>query len=243
VKLPNSPRHGGAQTDVNIRKNRKYFTEIKMQSKKYIIFDFDGTLADTVPVMLTLIEELAKEIGYKKKITAEDLEWVRDHELKDIPHKFGIPWLKVPYLLLKGRHLLNKQMFSVPPCKGILELLKELKKKGYVLAILSSNRRDSIQEFIMKHNLSPFFDFVHSELNIFGKDKALLSLLKQYKMPLGESVYVGDEMRDIEACKKIKLDCISVGWGLNSVEALKKYGADWVVTKPQEIAELLMSSP
>lgn len=207
--------------------------------KKYIIFDFDGTLAETLPIVLTMIGELAKEIGYDKRITAEDLEWVRDHELKDIPHKFGIPLVKVPYLLLKGAELLHKQMFSVPPCRGMLELLQTLKKKEYSLSILSSNRRDSIQEFIAKYNLAPYFDFVHSELNIFGKDKALLSLLKQNKMPFEESIYVGDEIRDIEACRKIKLDCISVGWGLNSVQALQSHGAQWIVTKPHEIAELL----
>ena len=210
-----------------------------MQTKKNIIFDFDGTLADTVPLMLTMVQEIAKEAGYEKRITAEDLEWVRNHGLKDIPKKFGIPWIKIPYLLIKGRDLLNKQMFSVPPCQGILEMLQALKEKGYILAVLSSNRKDSIQEFIVKHNLASYFDFVHSELNIFGKDKALLSLLKEHNMKIDESIYVGDEMRDIEACRKIKLDCISVGWGLNSSSALKDYGAQWVVEKAQEIMSLL----
>jgi len=209
-----------------------------MKNKKNIIFDFDGTLADTAPLMLTLVQEMAHEIGYEKKITAEDLEWVRDHELKDIPKKFGIPWIKVPLLLIKGRDSLNKQMFSVPPCRGILEMLQSLKEKGFILAVLSSNRRDSIQEFIVKHNLESYFDFVHSELNIFGKDKALLSLLKQHKMEISESIYVGDEMRDIEACKKIKLDCISVTWGLNSSTALKEYGAQYLVNSPKELLNL-----
>lgn len=207
--------------------------------KKNIIFDFDGTLADTVPVMLTMVSSLAGEFGYDKKITAEDLEWVRDHELAEIPGKFGISWLKVPFMLMKGRELLNKQMYSIPPCKGILEMLQALKKKGYVLAVLSSNRRDSIQEFIVKHGLESYFDFVHSELNIFGKDKALLSLLKQHNMTIEESIYVGDEVRDLQACKKIKIDCISAAWGLNSAEALKEHEAQWVVAKPQEIVELL----
>ncbi|MCX6731987.1 MAG: HAD hydrolase-like protein [Candidatus Roizmanbacteria bacterium] len=210
-----------------------------MINKKYIIFDFDGTIADTVPVMLTLVEEMAKDIGYDKKITSEDLEWVRNHTLKEIPKRFGIPWIKIPLLLLKGQDRMNKQMFSIPPCKGILPALKKLKEKGYTLAILSSNRRDSIQEFILKHNLTPFFDFVHSELNIFGKDKALLSLLKQYKMPIEDSIYVGDEMRDIDACNTIKLDCISVTWGLNSKDALRKFGAKYIVDSPEQLVALL----
>jgi len=210
-----------------------------MKNKKYVIFDFDGTLADTIPVMLTIVGELAAEFGYDKKITPADLEWVRDHELLEIPKKFGIPFYKIPLILLKGRDLLNKQMFSIPPCRGILEMLQELKKEGYILAVLSSNRRDSIQEFIVKHNLASYFDFVHSELNIFGKDKALLSLMKQYKMPVEESIYVGDEIRDFRACNKIALDCISATWGLNSRNALESHGAKWIVEKPQEIVNLL----
>lgn len=210
-----------------------------MLQKKYIIFDFDGTLADTVPLMLTMIEELAEEVGYDKEVTAADLEWVRDHRLNDIPKKFGIPWIKIPYILMKGRDLLNKQMFSVPPCKGILNMLQELKKKEYILAILSSNRRDSIQEFVVKHNLASYFNFVHSELNIFGKDKALQSLMRQYKMPIEETIYVGDEIRDFEACNKIKLDCISVSWGLNSAHALEEKGAKFVINHPKELIELL----
>lgn len=210
-----------------------------MLNKKYIIFDFDGTLADSIPVLFTIIQEIAKEMGYEREITQADWDWVRDHELKDIPHKFGIPLIKIPYLLLEGRNKMKKQMYSVPPCRGMVEELKKLKKEKYELAILSSSSRDLIQEFVLKNNLVELFDFVHSEPNIFGKDKALLSLLKQFKMPLEESIYVGDEMRDIDACKKIKLDCISVGWGLNSVDALKRHGAQWVVMKPQEIIELL----
>lgn len=210
-----------------------------MKNKKYIIFDFDGTLADTVPVMLTLVEEMAKDIGYEKKITTEDLDWVRNHELKEIPKRFGIPWIKIPLLLLKGQDRMNKQMFSIPPCKGILQALQKLKDKGYIMAILSSNRRDSIQEFVLKYNLTPFFDFIHSELNIFGKDKALLSLLKQYKMPIEESIYVGDETRDAEACKKINLECISVTWGLNTTEALQKLGGDYIVNTPEQLVKLL----
>lgn len=207
--------------------------------KKYIIFDFDGTLADTIPVMFTIIQELAKEVGYARPITQADWDWVREHGLKDIPGKFNIPLIKLPYLLLEGRNKLKKQMFSIPPCRGMMEAIKTLKERGYTLAILSSNSRESIQEFIVKHNLAQYFDFVHSELNIFGKDKALLSLMKQFKIPKEDAVYVGDEVRDFEACKKIDLDCISVTWGLNSKEILTKSGSVTVIDNSRELVRLL----
>lgn len=207
--------------------------------KKYIIFDFDGTLADTIPVMFTIIQELAKEVGYARPIIQADWDWVREHGLKDIPGKFNIPLIKIPYLLLEGRNKLKKQMFSIPPCRGMMEAIKTLKERGYALAILSSNSRESIQEFIVKNNLAQYFDFVHSELNIFGKDKALLSLMKQFKMAKDDTVYVGDEVRDFEACKKIDLDCISVTWGLNSKGALARSGSVTIIDNSHELVQLL----
>lgn len=213
--------------------------ENKHMKKKHVIFDFDGTLADTIPVMFTIIQELAKEVGYARPITQADWDWVREHGLKDIPGKFNIPLIKIPYLLLQGRNKLKKQMFSIPPCRGMMEAVETLKKRGYSLAILSSNSRESIQEFIVKNNLASYFDFVHSELNIFGKDKALTSLMKQFGMTNEDSVYVGDEVRDFEACKKIGLDCISVTWGLNSRGALTRAGSTTIIDHAHELEELL----
>ena len=210
-----------------------------MTKKTHIIFDFDGTIADSIPVMFTIVGELAQKIGYEKTITESDWQWVREHGLKEIPRKFNIPLIKIPYLFMEGRRLMKAQMFSVPPCKGIVETLQNLKKKGYSLAILSSSNRDILQEFILRYDIASLFDFVHSELNIFGKDKALTSLMKQYKIPLSEAVYVGDELRDIEASRAIGLDIISVGWGLNAVDLLELNNPGRVVQKPRDIADIL----
>lgn len=206
-----------------------------MHIKKNIIFDFDGTLADTVPVIFTIVGELAKEIGYDRRITEEDIQWVSEHKLVEIPKKFGIPLVKIPYLFFEGRKKLKEQMFSVPACKGAVEMLHTLKEKGYTLGILSSNSKDIIQEFLLKYNLVGLFTFVHSELNLFGKDKALLSLLKEHDMRKEETIYVGDELRDIESCRKIELDVISVGWGFNSPDTLKKENSNYLALKPQDI--------
>ncbi len=210
-----------------------------MGIKKNIIFDFDGTLADTVPVIFTIVGELAKEIGYDRRITEEDIKWVSEHKLIEIPKKFNIPLIKIPYLFMEGRKKLKKQMFSVPACKGMVESLHVLKEKGYRLGILSSNSRDIIQEFLLKYNLVDLFDFVHSELNLFGKDQALVALLNEHKMKKEDTIYVGDELRDIEACRKAGLDVISVGWGFNSPDTLKKENSNYLALKPQDIVSFV----
>jgi len=210
-----------------------------MMRKKHIIFDFDGTIADTIPLMRTIAQNMADEAKSGIKITEVEWEWVRNHKLTELPKKFGIPFYKVPGLLLQGRAKFKKLIFSVFPCRDMAEALHTLKANGYSCAILSSTSRETIQEFLLQHRLVDLFDFVHSELNLFGKDTALQALMKQYKLKKEEVVYVGDEIRDLEACQKINLDCISVTWGLSSREAHEAHGAKYIVDTPQELLDIL----
>jgi phosphoglycolate phosphatase len=212
-----------------------------MRKKKNIIFDFDGTIADTIPVMRTIAQQIADESKHPLKLNEVEWEWVRDHTLMEMPVHFGVPLFKIPGLILRGRELIKKQILTVPLCKGIELVLNTLHAKGYTCSILSSSSKDMIQEFLLKHNLVHIFTFVHSELNLFGKDKALTSLMRQNNYDPEETVYVGDEVRDYAACAKIKLDCISVTWGLNSRKALEGAGNTYIIDKAEEIIGLLNS--
>lgn len=208
--------------------------------KKNIIFDFDGTIADTIPVMRTIAQNIANEGSYNLKLDEETWEWVRDHHLTELPKKFGVPMYKIPGLILKGREQLKKHIYTVPLCKGIGELLLTLHTSGYTCSILSSSKLDTIQQFLLQHELASYFTFVHSELNLFGKDKALTKLIHQHNFKREETVYVGDEVRDYEACAKIELDCISVTWGLNSHKALKGAGSTYIVDTTHEFLKLIV---
>ena len=210
-----------------------------MLQKKNIIFDFDGTIADTIPLMRTIAQHIADEGSYGLTITEDDWEWVRNHTLMELPKKFGVPLYKVPGLIIKGRETMKKLGYSVAPCKGVPHMLRALKKAGFKCAILSSTSKDTIQEFLIQHTLVDIFDFVHSELNLFGKDVALKGLMSQHNILKDEVTYVGDELRDLEACQKIDVDCISVTWGLNSKEAHKAHGAQYIVESPEELLSLV----
>lgn len=213
-----------------------------MRAKKNIIFDFDGTIADTIPVMRTIAQQIADESKHPLRLDEKEWEWIRDHALMEMPSHFGVPLFKIPGLILRGRELIKKQILTVPLCKGVEDVLNRLHDGGYTCSILSSSRKDMIQEFLLKHNLVHLFAFVHSELNLFGKDKALTSLMRQNNYVLEETIYVGDEVRDYEACAKIKLDCISVTWGLNSRKALESAGNTYVVDSPTQLLSLLSSA-
>jgi phosphoglycolate phosphatase-like HAD superfamily hydrolase len=83
------------------------------------------------------------------------------------------------------------------------------------------------------------FSFIHSELNLFGKSGALDKMLKKYKLHKPDVLYVGDEVRDIEACKKVGVDIVSVTWGFNSREVLEKYQPNKLVGTPEELLQCI----
>ena len=106
------------------------------------------------------------------------------------------------------------------------------------MGILSSNSKENIEKFLQANSLE-IFDFIHSEENILGKGKALGNLLKTHRLKNNEVIYVGDEVRDIEACKENGVKIISVTWGFNKKDILKKSKPDYIVDKPRKILKIL----
>jgi phosphoglycolate phosphatase len=105
-----------------------------------------------------------------------------------------------------------------------------LNKRGYRLGILTSNSSNNVKSFLRRNNLE-YFDFIHSESNLFGKDK----VLKRLKVRLNNLVYVGDETRDVEAGKKCGVKVVAVTWGLSTKEPLFKSRPDWLISDPNEL--------
>jgi len=129
---------------------------------------------------------------------------------------------------------LEKEMENIKFFSGVKKLLFDLKKAEYKLAIISSNRIENINVFI-KHNNINIFDFVHGKTDLFGKAGYLGKFLSDFKLDKSKVIYIGDEIRDVEACKKVGIKMIGVSWGLHTVEALKKAGVDYIAKKPLEI--------
>ncbi len=208
-------------------------------AKKVIIFDFDGTIADTLDSIANIVNCLSDEFGWEK-LKQEDMDRLRNKESKEVIKDLGIPMIKLPSVGKKIKAELNKKIEYVQPVSGIEEALLELKKTGYTLGILTSNSKDNVSKFLKKNNLD-FFDFIHSENSIFGKSKLIKVLLKNLKIRPEEAIYVGDEVRDIEAAKKTNINVIAVSWGFNSKQILEKQNPDFLIDKPGQLVEIIES--
>ncbi len=204
--------------------------------KRTIIFDFDGTIADSFDTFVKVYNEIGKDYNLTRINTKEARE-LRGMTPREVIRALKISLFTLPFYLWRGRALFKKQADKIKPIEGIVPVLTSL-SKTHRMGILTSNEASSVEAFLLKYSLG-MFSFVHSEKNLFGKHKALLSLIKQYSLNAKEVLYVGDEVRDIEACKKAGVPIIAVSWGLNSHEILARYKPDFLCNSPQHLLELL----
>ncbi|NJM22332.1 MAG: HAD-IA family hydrolase [Richelia sp. RM2_1_2] len=207
-------------------------------TQKVIIFDFDGTIADTVDALVTIANGLAVEFSYAQ-ITSEELVILRNLTSREIFKYSGIPLFKIPFLLKKVKRELKNKIPELKPILGIQSALIELKDNGNRLGIITSNSKGNVKEFLKINNMDSLFEFIHTGVTIFGKTTIINNVLRQKQLKTQEVIYVGDETRDIEASKKANIRVIGVTWGFNSEEALVKQNPDFLIHHPQELVELI----
>jgi phosphoglycolate phosphatase len=199
---------------------------------KTIIFDFDGTIADSFMLLVGIFEEITKRPA---KFTEAEITELRGKQVKQILKYLRIKRWQIPRFLVRGRQAMTAQIETVVPIKGLPEALEQLHRSGYRMIILSSNSGTNISKFLAMNNLGKYFESVHGGVGVFNKAAALRKLIKKEKLELGNCIYIGDEVRDIEAARKVGVKYISVGWGFSTSEALRKENPMKFVTKPSDL--------
>ena len=202
-----------------------------------IIFDFDGTIADTLSAIVRLVNEHAPEFNIKP-LGDKDVEELRGMSNLDIIKRYRIPLFKVPSMVLNAQKELHKRIGEVPIFPGIKDLILDLKSRSFRLGILTSNSAENVLKFLRTKGLD-VFDFIHSEQNFFGKNWALLHLLKKHGLKKETTIYVGDEVRDIEACQKVGIPIIAVSWGFHRRRLLAEKNPTHLVDSAGEILAIV----
>ncbi|MFH1840902.1 MAG: HAD-IA family hydrolase, partial [Candidatus Shapirobacteria bacterium] len=202
-------------------------------------FDFDGTLADGLKAMVKCFNLVAKKYAYPT-IKTPQIAALKELGAKAVFKELKIPLLKLAKIIAETKKEFKKEIPRLQLIKPWGKTLNSLKKQGCRLGILSSNNQDNIQLFLKNRHLDQF-DFVTCESDIFGKDRALVKLLKKLGLKKEEVLYVGDEIRDIEACQKAGIRIVAVDWGFNSRPALQSSHPDYLISQPQDLLKILTS--
>lgn len=209
------------------------------RSMKTIIFDFDGTIANTREILLKSINQCAPKYGYPK-ISYDDYEKFKNQDIYTTIHQLNISLLKLPFIIKDIKKSMHTSMEQTKPYDGIKNILQELKDNNYRLVIVTSNSIKNVKLFLHANKLD-FFDSLYTTQNIFSKDQTLAHVLKKLTLTSTEALYIGDEIRDVKGAKKNSLLMIGVSWGYNTPEVLQKAGADVVVTTPAELYSTIRS--
>lgn len=206
---------------------------------KYIIFDFDGTIADSKKAFVLSWNKLAKKYNFKE-MTFDELDEMKKLSIKERSAHLNFKMSMIPIVIPKLYKLYKECINDVKLVDGIKDLILRLEEKGHKIGIISSNSKENIVAFLSENKLENIANAnVLCSNRIFSKDKQINKFLRNNNLTPAEILYVGDEKRDVIACKKVGVKIIWVGWGYDSIEVIEGTNPDFQVYKPEEILDII----
>lgn len=201
------------------------------------IFDFDGTLADTLEATIQIYQELAVTMKLQP-LDLADLPALREMGAKQVLAHLGISKFRVPSLLYQGRKRLRARLPQLPLIPGIADALRSMRERSPHLGILTSNSTENVELFLDTHGLSQHIEFISSTSKLSGKHKHLRAIARTFSVPTSQLLYIGDEIRDIKAAKKAGTRSAAVTWGFNTAHSLSLEHPDHLITSPTQLLNL-----
>lgn len=202
---------------------------------KTVIFDFDGTIADSVGVFIDIARKIS---GQNIKIEAEELRSLRG--LIRFGQRINTPYWRFPLALSRVRSMVDRKIREIQPFDGMAEVIKRLHASGHQLFIVSTNTRQTIEKFLKFNGLEESFSGVYgSKKYIKSKNRSLKTLLAREKLAPTECIFVGDEPRDHEAAKLSGVPWLAVSWGFASRETLVRLSPEALADSPAELPKII----
>jgi phosphoglycolate phosphatase len=218
----------------------QFTTKLKHPLKlnlKCVIFDFDGTIADTTWRTLDIVNQLAPKYGLTQ-LTLQEAQAHRHLHLSHFLRKIGLKQHMSRSFISDVNKLQAEILPQTKMFPGVKDLILDLKREGLEVGIVTSNLTRNVELFLDTHEFTNQFDFIQSDETLLGKQEVLGRLLSRRRLNRREVLYVGDEVRDINACKAVDISICSVTWGFNNKASLLAEQSDFVVDEPGEILEI-----
>lgn len=197
------------------------------------IFDFDGTLADSLPAMIGLFNKVIR--GNDDPLTAAEVQALRGMSSHRAIRQLGVRWWQVPKLLLRALPDFQAMAPRLDSFTGLHEVIRQMYERGDKLYIVTSNTRESVDRFLKAQKLDAYFTDVVTGAGLFKKSKHIRRLMRDHKLKRKETVYIGDETRDIQAARLAFIKPVSVTWGFNTRAILKRQRPAYLIDDPKEL--------
>lgn len=211
---------------------------------KNIIFDFDGTLADTSKLIIATMQESIKDIDlpYRSTEKIKSTIGVRLEEIPSIlwPEKDGLGE-SFANIYRKNFEVL-KDKFSIELFPNVMDILSLLKNKGCGMAIATSRSQKSVEELTEQLGILDNFKYLLGGDNVEkGKPnpESIFKILRKMNWNSEDTIMVGDMAVDILMGKNAGIRTCGVTYGNGKEKELKDAEADSIITSFSELEEIL----
>lgn len=205
--------------------------------KKWILFDFDGTITHSMDVAYLVYQRIAEKYRLSH-LSKQELMAIKALPLFDKIRALGIHVVDFPKIMKDTQKVVREFLEHTELMPEMKELLLAIKQK-YRLAVISSNTKKNIKTVFELHQLD-VFDKIYGKAGLFTKDEQIQRILRKYRLKKEEVLYVGDEVRDITACQTIGVQIASVTWGFDDERMLSEKQPTYLIHTVADLGKLLL---
>jgi phosphoglycolate phosphatase len=199
-----------------------------------IIFDLDGTLADSFPFFVSVHNRLADRHRFRR-IEPAQIATLRTLSAREVMRHVGLPRWKLPLVAHSFVQLMREA--DVRLFDGVGDALERLHRRGAAIALVSSNASDNCRRVLGEQH---WRRLAHIECgaSIFGKRRRIARVLKATGTPPRRAIYVGDQITDADAARAAGVDFGAVAWGYGTPQSLRRLQPAHLFQHADELAML-----
>jgi phosphoglycolate phosphatase len=205
---------------------------------KLVIFDFDGTLADTFPWFLSVVDQVADAFNLKR-IDRNRVDQLRGLEIINLLQTIDVPVWRLASIGAYIRRLMTNDVHRIPLFKGVDQLIEALSDKDVQIALVSSNSYQNVRE-ILGLKIADRINYFECGVSLFKKQTKFKKVLANSGVSSHETICIGDEIRDLKAANAANIPFGAVSWGFTDIEALMALSPNEVFHSVEEIYEKIV---
>jgi phosphoglycolate phosphatase len=200
-----------------------------------IIFDFDGTLADSFPYVVSLFDEVADRHRIQR-IDMDQIEMLRGLDAQQMMTYFHVPFWRMPFIARDVQSRMARDIQRIALFDGMGRVLQELTARGKQLAVVSSNSTANIRKVLGPQN-SALIRYFEGGVTLLGKSPKIRKVMRRCGVHTHQTLLIGDEIRDIQAARQAQVDCGVVAWGYTRLDALVNHTPEIVFHTVEDLLE------
>ena len=209
-----------------------------------VIFDLDGTLLNTLDDLRDSLNEVLISKGYAPRSLEEVRRFVgngvRNLIRMSVPVECSDEVVTQVMEEFKDNYKQNMQN-KTRPYNGIMELLLDLYRYNYKIAIVSNKFDIAVKELARTYfgNLISVAIGETNEIKRKPAPDSIFTAVKELGSDLSSTILVGDSETDVRTAKNAGIPCIGVTWGFRCREVLRSEGADYLIDTPKELLTII----